>query len=127
MNNTNNESEKFTWKARLRSFSYAWAGIIQFFKTGHNARIHLVMAILAIAACIFFKISDLETIAVVFAIAFVWISEMINTAIEKTMDFITDERLPQVKVIKDIAAGAVLIASVTALIIGIIVFAPKLF
>ena len=58
--------------------------------------------------------------------AFVWITEMINTAIEKAMDFITLEKHSQIKLIKDLAAGAVLVASITALITGSIIFVPKL-
>jgi diacylglycerol kinase len=122
-----NESQKFTWKARLKSFSYAWAGIVQFFKTGHNAWIHMAFAIITVAASVYFRITRMETIAVVFSIASVWIAEMFNTAIEKTMDFISSERLPQIKIIKDIAAGAVLVAAIGALITGCIIFIPKIF
>jgi diacylglycerol kinase (ATP) len=66
-------------------------------------------------------------IAVVFSIAFVWIAEMLNTAIEKSMDFISTQKHPQIKLIKDISAGAVLIATIAAVIVGCIIFIPKLF
>ncbi len=118
--------DKFSIRARIKSFSFAWAGITSFFKTGHNARVHLVMACLALAAAGFLKVSPVETIAVIAAIALVWITEMINTVIENIMDFISKESLPQIKIIKDIAAGAVLIASIAALVIGCIVFIPRI-
>ena len=118
--------KKNSIRARVSSFSFAWAGIIAFFKTGHNARIHLVMACLALASVGFLKLNRIETIAVLIAIALVWITEMVNTVIEKIMDFISKERLPQIKIIKDIAAGAVLIAAITALVIGCIIFLPRI-
>ena len=65
-------------------------------------------------------------ICIVFCIAFVWVTEMINTAIEKAMDFISTERHEQIRNIKDMAAGAVLIASITAVIVGSIIFIPKI-
>ncbi|GAC1417495.1 MAG: diacylglycerol kinase [Flavisolibacter sp.] len=119
--------EKFSIKARISSFAFAWAGITAFFKTGHNARIHLLVACLVLATTGFLKVSCIETIAVILAIALVWITEMVNTVIEKIMDFISEERLPQIQMIKDIAAGAVLIAAITALAIGCIIFLPRIF
>jgi diacylglycerol kinase (ATP) len=122
-----NDPAKFSIKARLKSFVYAWAGIIRFFRTEHNAQIHLAVTIVVVFLSVFLKINKTETVAVVFAIAFVWVTEMVNTSIEKTMDFITQERHPQIKNIKDMAAGAVLIAAIVAVVIGGIVFIPKIF
>ena len=122
-----NDPRKFSLKARLKSFVFAWWGILRFFRTEHNAQIHLVITIIVIGCSIYFKISRVESIAVIFSIAFVWITEMVNTAIEKTMDFISKEKDYQIRNIKDMAAGAVLIAAITAVIIGCIVFLPKLF
>ena len=122
-----NDPAKFSIKARLKSFVYAWAGIIRFFRTEHNAQIHLAVTIVVVFLSFFLKINKTETVAVVFAIAFVWVTEMINTSIEKAMDFITQERHPQIKNIKDMAAGAVLIAAIVAVVIGGIVFIPKIF
>jgi len=67
-----------------------------------------------------------ELIALVFAIGFVWVAEMFNTCIERVMDFVSEHRHPQVKFIKDLAAAAVLVAAITAFIVGAIVFIPKL-
>lgn len=69
----------------------------------------------------------MEVIAISFSIALVWVTEMINTAIEKSMDLISLEKHPQIKIIKDIAAGAVLVASICSAIVGSVIFLPKLF
>jgi diacylglycerol kinase (ATP) len=68
-----------------------------------------------------------ELLALVFAIGFVWVAEMFNTCIEKVMDFVSDQRNSDIKFIKDLAAGAVLTAALTALAVGAVVFIPKLF
>ena len=121
------KSNEFSFNKRLKSFSYAFDGIISFFTGGVHARIHLLAAIVVVIAGFYFRISVVEMIVISFSIALVWITEMINTAIEKCMDMITLEKHPQVKIIKDIAAGAVLVAAITAVIVGSVVFIPKIF
>lgn len=116
----------FSLKARVKSFVYAGAGIISFFKYEHNARIHLAATIAVIMLSLLVHVSRSEAIVLTFCIALVWITEMINTAIEKTMDLISKERHPQIKAIKDMAAGSVLVAAITAVIAGAIIFIPKL-
>ena len=120
------KSSKFSLSARLKSFVYATRGIIDFFKKEHNAQIHLAVTVLVIILSVFLRLNKSETIAVVFSIALVWITEMVNTAIEKTMDFISLKRQPQIRVIKDLSAGAVLIAAIAAVIVGCIIFIPKI-
>jgi len=119
--------DTFFSEARLKSFRYAWSGIVVFFAREQHAKIHLVSAIGCILLSIWFRIEKWEIIAILFSIAFVWISEMFNTVLEKTMDMISPEWHPQVKVIKDIAAGAVLVASITAALTGLVIFFPKIF
>lgn len=119
--------KKFSVTDRLKSFVYAWSGIRQVFRSEHNMWIHLSLAIISIALGIFLKISNAEWIALVIVIALVVIAELFNTAIEKTIDFISTERHPQIKQIKDIAAGAVLIAAAAAIIAGCFIFIPKFF
>ena len=114
-------------RSRLKSFAYAANGISVFFKTETNAAIHLFVAFMVLIVSVLLNISSAEIIVVTFSIAFVWVTEMINTAIERTMDLISPEEHPEVKVIKDIAAGAVLMASISAVIAGCIIFIPKLF
>lgn len=116
----------FSWKARLKSFVYAWEGIVNFFRWEYNAQIHLAITFLVLVLSVTLRINKWEAIAVIFSVALVLVVEMINTAIEKTMNFISVEKHPQIKLIKDIAAGAVLIASIAAAIVGCIVFIPKL-
>jgi diacylglycerol kinase (ATP) len=116
----------FSWKARLKSFKYAWEGIVSFFRLEYNAQIHLAITVLVLVLSVTLQLSKWEVIAVVFSIAIVWVVEMINTVIEKMMDFICIERHPQIKLIKDLAAGAVLVAAIAAAIIGCIIFIPKL-
>ena len=67
----------------------------------------------------------MEWIAIVFAISLVWITEMFNTAIEKSMDHLSPTEHPEVKLIKDVASAAVLTASVAACIIALIIYIPK--
>ena len=80
----------------------------------------------AIVFSILLHISSTEWLAVMLSIGFVWTAEIFNTAIEKTMDFITTEKKPAIKLIKDLSAAAVLIASITALIVGCFIFIPKI-
>ncbi|HEU0064080.1 MAG TPA: diacylglycerol kinase family protein [Flavisolibacter sp.] len=120
-----NKETRFSWKARVKSFQFAGKGIWRFFRTEHNAWIHLGATVIVIACSVFLKITLNEAIVVTFCIAFVWVTEMINTAIEKAMDYITSERKDQIRDIKDMAAGAVLIAAITSIIAGSIIFIPR--
>ena len=120
------QTEKFSLKKRSQSFGYAFAGIIRFFRTEHNAWIHLAATIGVIVLGIVLGVTAIETAFLVFAIGFVWVAELFNTCIEKIMDFISTEKHPKIQIIKDMAAGAVLVAAITALIIGIAIFIPKI-
>ena len=120
-------NKKFSVTARLKSFEYAWSGIRQVFRSEHNMWIHLSLAIIAIALGIFLKIPSTEWMALIIVIALVLVAELFNTAMEKTMDFITGETHPVVRQIKDIAAGAVLMAAAAAVIVGCLIFIPKIF
>lgn len=119
--------QKFSVTDRLKSFKYAFNGIKLFFLEGHNARIQLLAAILVVALSFYFKISTSEWIAVVFAITLVWASEMINTAIETLSDIVSPVHHPKIKLLKDVAAGAVLITAIAAVFVALLIFVPKLF
>ncbi|HEU0111262.1 MAG TPA: diacylglycerol kinase family protein [Flavisolibacter sp.] len=121
------EPKKFSWKERGNSFTYAWAGIKAVFRTEHNTWIHLVLTCMAMVIGFVLKISPGEFIALIIVMTMVWTAEIFNTAIEKTMDFISREKHPQIKLVKDLAAAAVLITAVSAIIVGAIIFIPKLF
>ena len=120
------EPSAFSWQKRLKSFSYAGDGLKALLKTEHNAYIHTAFTIMALVLAIVLHISRIEWMILVLAIALVWMTEIINTALEKTMDLISEEYHPIIKQVKDLAAAAVLIASLSAVIIGVIIFAPKL-
>jgi diacylglycerol kinase (ATP) len=105
------------------SFNYAFEGIIHVLRTQRNLRIHFVIAIAVIAAAVALGVQRLELIALLIAIAFVLVTEMINTAIEGAIDVSTTSFDPNAKLAKDVAAGAVLIASVMAVAVGYLVFA----
>lgn len=91
-----------------------------------QALMHLVAAVATVVAGFWLEISTNEWIAVIFAIGLVIVAEMLNTAIEKLTDMVSPEIHPKAKVVKDLAAGAVLIASIVSAVIGLIVFMPKL-
>jgi diacylglycerol kinase (ATP) len=106
----------------LDSFNYAFEGIIHVLRTQRNMRIHFLAAAAVLVAAIAIGVTRLELIALMISIAFVLIAEMINTAIEGAVDVSTTSFDPNAKLSKDIAAGAVLIATVNAVVIGYLVF-----
>jgi diacylglycerol kinase (ATP) len=122
-----NYESRFSWKARLRSFRYAGDGFRALFRTEHNAWIHFILTVAAIAAGFLLHISRIEWLTLVIAFGLVWMAEIFNTCLEKVMDFISEERHPQIKAIKDLAAAAVLTAAIVAITVGLIIFIPKLF
>jgi diacylglycerol kinase (ATP) len=109
----------------LESFNFAIEGVIHVLRTQRNMRIHfaLAVAVLIVAAAV--GVSKLELIALLLSIAFVLVAEMINTAVEGAIDAATTAFDPMAKLAKDIASGAVLIASVNAVAVGYLVFAGK--
>ncbi len=121
------QEKTFSIRARVRSIRYAWEGVNAFFDSQHNAIIHLYFTIFVMIAAIFFRASDTELIALVVVAGFVWAAEIFNTAIEKMMDMVSPEKHPKVKFIKDVAAAAVLISAITAIIVGLVIFIPKIF
>lgn len=122
----NSKTSRFSVKARFKSFVYAWEGIVHFLRTEHNAQVHLAASVLVIVLSVTLRVHKMEVLAVAFSMGLVWITEMINTSIEKIMDFISFEKQEPIKRIKDVAAGAVLVAAIVALFIGCVVFIPKM-
>jgi diacylglycerol kinase (ATP) len=109
----------------VESFNYAIEGVVHVLRTQRNMRIHFAIAIAVLATAAAVGVSKMELIALLLAIAFVLIAEMINSAIEGAIDVATTSFDPMAKLAKDIAAGAVLIAAVNAVAIGYLVFAGK--
>ncbi len=112
------------WHSRLKSIACAARGIALLLRTQANARIHLFATAAVIAAGFAFHITRGEWIPLAFAIGIVWAAEAGNTAIEVLANRITSERDDAIGRAKDIAAGAVLLASITAAAIGLLVLGP---
>lgn len=120
------KNQRFSIKSRLKSFKYAFNGLKILVTEEHNSRIHILAAIIAITAGFLLKINLYEWIAVVFAIGFVIALEIINSAVENLADFVSPDKHEKIKKIKDLSAAGVLIAAITALITGLIIFIPKI-
>lgn len=110
----------------LKSFVYAFEGFLYVVRTQRNARVHLAVAIFAIAMGLVLRISPVEWALIFVAITGVFIGEMLNTVTEAIVDLVTQEHHPLAKVAKDVAAGAVLVNAVLSVIIGLFVFGPHL-
>jgi diacylglycerol kinase (ATP) len=110
----------------LESFNFAFEGVIHVLRTQRNMRIHFVIAAAVLVAALALGVDKGELIALLLAISFVLIAEMINTALEAGIDVATTSFDPLAKLAKDIAAGAVLIATVNAVAIGYLVFSDQI-
>lgn len=106
----------------IKSFNYAVEGIIYTLKKEANMKIHFFIAFIVLLSSLFFNFSRIEFVMLIFTISLVMITEMINTAVEKTIDMYTDVFHPLAKIAKDVAAGAVLIASINAIIVAYLLF-----
>jgi diacylglycerol kinase len=120
------KQEKFSFKKRLKSFQYAFDGLKIQIREEHNARIHVFVAICVLAAGFLLKIAMYEWIVVVLCIGFVFSLEIINSAIENMADFVSPEQHAMIKKIKDLAASAVLVGVIASVIIGLLIFIPKI-
>jgi diacylglycerol kinase (ATP) len=112
-------------RSLLESFNFAVEGIIHVLRTQRNMRIHLLAAVIVLVAALATSVTKLELIALLLAIAFVFITEMINSALEQAIDVSTTSFDPLAKLAKDIAAGAVLIATLNAIAVGYLVFSGQ--
>ncbi|WP_160712474.1 diacylglycerol kinase family protein [Chitinophaga solisilvae] len=111
---------------RIASFGYAFSGIAAFLRSEPHARIHALATVIVVAAGCWYKLSAPEWTGIIMVITLVWITEMMNTVVEKIMDHLSPDHHPKVKWIKDVAAGAVLIAAIAAAITGAIIFIPHI-
>ncbi len=119
-------NKKFSITGRIKSVGYALEGLVVFFKTQHNAWIHLVGAAITIAAGFYFHLGKTDWGMIIIAITLVFVTEMFNTAIEFLCDVVSPQIHPGIKKVKDVSAAAVLIAAIAAIAIGIIVFLPRI-
>lgn len=109
----------------LRSFRFAGQGIVDLFRYENNARVHLLIAGLVIVAGLWLQVSRIEWAILLTQIGLVWAAEAVNTALEKLCDFVSPGLHPQIKAIKDLSSGAVLILAVTAVGVGLLVLGGK--
>ena len=116
----------FSIADRLKSFTFAFAGIAAMLRTQHNAWVHLAATVVVVVAGLWFGIAREEWAWLVMSIVAVWTAEALNTAFEFLCDVASPEFHPLVKQAKDVAAAAVLIAGAGAAIIGLLVFVPRL-
>lgn len=112
---------------RLKSVGYALRGALLLIRTEASIKIQIFITLVMTALGFYFEISNTEWILQVFAIAMVLGIEGMNTAVEKVADYIQPEFDPKIGFIKDIAAGAVMLVSIAATIIGCIIYIPKIF
>lgn len=113
-------------KKLARSFGYAIDGLRLAVVLDQNVRFHLITGVLVLLAAIILQAPKLDLMFVVFAIFFVIICEMINTAIEEMTNLIKIEHSREARIAKDVAAGAVLLSAVFAIVVGILVLLPRL-
>lgn len=110
----------------IRSFGYAFDGLRLSIKVDQNVRFHLIVGILVLLISIFLKVPKAELLFVLFAIFFVVITELINTAIEEMTNLIKKEHSEEARIAKDVAAAAVLLSAIFAVIVGFVVLIPRL-
>ena len=118
--------ENFSIRKRLASFKYAFSGLRRLIKHEHNSRFHLLAALLVLAMGFILGICRTEWMILVIIIAIVFITEILNSAIESLADFVSPEYSLIIKRVKDYCAAAVLIAAITSVVVGLLIFLPKL-
>ena len=124
---TNTKKNKtFSVRARIKSATHAWRGIVLLVKTVHNLWGHIFFGALALYLGFILKISNVELVLLVLTIGLVLLAESINSAIEIDINLISPEYHPYARDTKDVAAGAVLLSVIVALLVGLIIFLPKI-
>jgi diacylglycerol kinase len=120
------EKKRFSIVSRIKSTNHAWRGIGVLFKKTHNLRVHIFFAVFVVYLGFILKISNIEWICITFSIGFVMVTEAFNTAIEVDIDLTSPEFHPYARDTKDVAAGAVLMSIAVAIVVGLIIFLPKI-
>jgi diacylglycerol kinase (ATP) len=114
------------FRSRIESFRYAFAGWWFVIRTQRNAWIHAIVSLVVIGICLWLKLPPRDWAVVFIAIAMVWTAEFINTALEAIVDLASPQQNQLAKVGKDVGAAAVLIASVSAALVGLLIIGPPL-
>jgi len=111
----------------VKSFSFAFQGMKTAFRQEPNFRVHLIIAALALILGVFLKLNTLEWLILSFTIFYVITLELLNTVLEALVNLVSPEIQPFAKIAKDVSAACVLLAAVLSLIVGLVLFAPKIF
>jgi diacylglycerol kinase len=114
------------FKARLKSIRIALDGIRMVLQSQQNARIHAVITLLVLLAAGLLDISRLEWVLLLLVIGLVWTAEIFNTAIEELVDLVSPEHNLTAKTVKDLSAGAVLASAIVSILVGLLVFGPRI-
>lgn len=114
-------------KKLLTSFGFAFEGVFHALKREQNFRLQMFVSMLVLVAGIFFQVSFVEMALIIGAICMVLITELANTAIEQIVDIIVSDHMHEAKLAKDVAAGMVLIAAFGSVLVGALIFVPKIF
>jgi diacylglycerol kinase len=109
-----------------RSFGYAWSGLITAWQKEPNFRVHLLIAAIALVMGFLLGISHIEWVVLTFVIAWVLVLELVNTSIEAIVNMVSPEIRPEAKIAKDTASAAVFLSALGAVIVGLILFVPKI-
>jgi diacylglycerol kinase (ATP) len=108
------------------AFLFAWQGVAYVARSQRNMRIHLAAATVVLILAVALRVSRLELACLVLCIVLVMVLEMINTVVESVVDLVTEEFHPLAKIAKDVAAGAVLVSSIGAVVVGLLLLGPPL-
>jgi diacylglycerol kinase len=119
-------SNKFSLKSRFGSFKFAFHGLWSLLKNEHNSRIHFLAAIIAIVMGLVLKINFLEWPLLIIVIGIVFLTELLNTSLETLGDLVDPEWNERVRKAKDYAAAAVLISAIISIVVGGLIFIPKI-
>ncbi|HVZ57498.1 MAG TPA: diacylglycerol kinase [Chitinophagaceae bacterium] len=119
-------TKRFSIYARLRSIRHALRGLAVALGSEHNLWIHTAATVLVVLLSFLLHVSREELLVIVVVTGMVWSAELFNSAVERIMDFVSPQHHEKVKMIKDVAAAGVLLAALTALVTGLLIFLPKL-
>jgi diacylglycerol kinase len=120
-------SDKFSMRSRIESFKYAFNGLRLLLKNEHNSRIHLLAALVALSMGIILKINLPEWCLIIIVVGIVFLTELLNSSLETLADIVKPERNELIRRVKDYAAAAVFISAIISVIVGGLIFIPKIF
>lgn len=115
-----------SFQTRWRSIKFAWAGVRYVLTTQPNARLHVLIAGMVLILAVVLQISRLEFVLILIMISVVWAAELFNTAVEVLVDFVSPEKQAFAEICKDVSAAAVLVTAGISVLVGLLIFLPRL-